>query len=95
MVSAHMACSGDWLRGAGICTNSSLCRSPVTDDVLPSPRSDDFELQCRIQNKPYDIFGTWFNNEYVISGELHWLSHTNAVSESKLWLNKVMLLFPR
>ena len=50
--------------------------------------SDGFELQCRIENKPYDIFGTWFNNEYVVSGELRWLSQ-DRVSESKLWLNKV------
>ena len=51
--------------------------------------TEEFELQCRIQNKPYDIFGTWFNKEYVISGELRWLSKISAVSESKLWLNKV------
>ena len=50
--------------------------------------AEEFELQCRIQNKPYDIFGTWFNSEYVISGELRWLGRSH-VSESKLWLNKV------
>lgn len=46
----------------------------------------DFALQCRIINKPYDIFGVWFSEQYLLSGDLHWLGH--LVSTSVLWLNK-------
>ena len=45
-----------------------------------------FELQCRVVNKPYDIFGTWYSERYLLSGGLHWLAH--LVSTSVLWLNK-------
>lgn len=37
-------------------------------------------------NKPYDIFGTWYSDQYLLSGDLHWLAH--LVSSSHLWLNK-------
>ncbi|XP_023012344.1 F-box and WD repeat domain containing 5 [Leptinotarsa decemlineata] len=47
---------------------------------------DRFELQCRIVNKPYDIFGTWYSDQYLFSGNLSWLAH--LVSSSHLWLNK-------
>ncbi|CAB3366006.1 Hypothetical predicted protein [Cloeon dipterum] len=46
----------------------------------------EFELQCRMANKPYDIFGTWYNDRYLLSGDLYWLAH--LVSTSILWLNK-------
>ncbi|EFN82981.1 F-box/WD repeat-containing protein 5 [Harpegnathos saltator] len=45
-----------------------------------------FDLQCRVVNKPYDIFGTWYSERYLLSGNLHWLAH--LVSTSVLWLNK-------
>ncbi|XP_046398451.1 F-box/WD repeat-containing protein 5 [Ischnura elegans] len=47
---------------------------------------DEFCLQCRVVNKPYDIFGTWYSDEHLLSGNLHWLAH--LVSASVLWLNK-------
>ncbi|RWS11666.1 F-box/WD repeat-containing protein 5-like protein [Dinothrombium tinctorium] len=47
---------------------------------------NDFQLQCRVLNKPYDIFGAWYTNEYLLSGRLHFLGH--LVSCSDLWLNK-------
>ncbi|XP_004531683.1 F-box/WD repeat-containing protein 5 isoform X2 [Ceratitis capitata] len=43
-------------------------------------------LRCRVVNRPYDIFGTWFSDQYLISGDLHWLAH--LLSYSELWLNK-------
>lgn len=46
----------------------------------------DFELQSRSLNKPYDIFGTWYNNHHLLSGDLHWLAH--LVSTSVLCINK-------
>lgn len=45
-----------------------------------------FELQCRVVNKPYDIFGTWYSDQYLLSGDLHWLAH--LVSTSYLRLNR-------
>lgn len=45
-----------------------------------------FDLQCRVVNKPYDIFGTWYSERYLLSGNLHWLAH--LVSTSVVWLNK-------
>lgn len=43
-------------------------------------------MRCRVINRPYDIFGTWFSDQYLISGDLHWLAQ--MVSTSVLWLNK-------
>jgi F-box and WD-40 domain protein 5 len=43
-------------------------------------------LKCRVVNRPYDIFGTWFSDQHLLSGDLHWLAH--LVSTSVLWLNK-------
>lgn len=45
-----------------------------------------FDLQCRVVNKPYDIFGTWYSDQHLLSGDLQWLAH--LVSTSVLWLNK-------
>uniref|UniRef100_A0A0K8ULT4 F-box/WD repeat-containing protein 5 n=1 Tax=Bactrocera latifrons TaxID=174628 RepID=A0A0K8ULT4_BACLA len=47
---------------------------------------DGSRLRCRVVNRPYDIFGTWFSDQYLISGDLHWLAH--LLSYSELWLNK-------
>uniref|UniRef100_A0A1B6DP33 F-box domain-containing protein n=2 Tax=Clastoptera arizonana TaxID=38151 RepID=A0A1B6DP33_9HEMI len=47
---------------------------------------DGFELQCRVVNKPYDIFGTWYSDRHLLSGDLYWLAH--LVSTTGLWLNK-------
>lgn len=43
-------------------------------------------MQCRVVNKPYDIFGTWYSDQYLLSGDLHWLAH--LVSTSYLRLNR-------
>ncbi|XP_052894152.1 F-box/WD repeat-containing protein 5 isoform X2 [Anopheles moucheti] len=45
-----------------------------------------FNLKCRVTNRPYDIFGTWFSDQHLLSGDLSWLAH--LVSSSILWLNK-------
>ncbi|XP_071489302.1 F-box/WD repeat-containing protein 5-like [Diadema antillarum] len=47
---------------------------------------EEFALQARVQNKPYDIFGCWLNNSYLLSGNLHYLGQLSSCSA--LWLNK-------
>ncbi|KAM7353826.1 F-box and WD repeat domain containing 5 isoform 1-T2 [Cochliomyia hominivorax] len=54
--------------------------------VFTVGEKDGSHLRCRVLNRPYDIFGTWFSDQYLISGDLHWLAH--LVSTSVLWLNK-------
>ena len=51
--------------------------------------SGKFELQCRVSNKPYDIFGTWFNDNYLLSGNIYWRG--NLASLSVISLNKVCM----
>lgn len=48
--------------------------------------TEDFALQARVLNKPYDIFGCWLNNSHLLSGNLHYLGHLSSCSA--LWLNK-------
>lgn len=48
--------------------------------------TDGFYLRCRVQNKPYDIFGCWFSDQHLLSGDLRWLAH--LVSKSTIVLNK-------
>lgn len=54
--------------------------------VFTVDNKDGSYLRCRVVNRPYDIFGTWFSDQYLISGGLRWLAH--LVSTSVLWLNK-------
>lgn len=48
---------------------------------------DAFEIQCRVQNKPYDVFGCWFDDAHLLSGNLFWVE--NLDSTSHIFLNKV------
>ncbi|CAL7939351.1 unnamed protein product [Xylocopa violacea] len=58
----------------------------ISGEIAVFKLAPGFELQCRVVNKPYDIFGTWFSEHYLLSGNLCWLAH--LVSTSLLWLNK-------
>lgn len=48
--------------------------------------TDEFQLRCRVQNRPYDIFGCFYNENFVLSGDLRWLAH--LVSKSTIVLNR-------
>ena len=50
--------------------------------------SGEFTMQCRVMNKPYDVFGTWYNDCYLLSGNLYWTGHLNSCSA--ISLNKVI-----
>lgn len=43
-------------------------------------------LTCRILNKPYDTLGTFYSNEYILSGMVEQL--TNVICSSNVWLHK-------
>nr|XP_033333304.1 F-box/WD repeat-containing protein 5 isoform X2 [Megalopta genalis] len=51
-----------------------------------------FDLQCRVDNDPYDVYGTWYSEHYLLSGSLHrhhGLAHGNPLpTTSLLWLSK-------
>lgn len=47
---------------------------------------NEFKLRCRVQNRPYDIFGCWYSDQHLLSGDLRWLAH--LVSKSTIVLNK-------
>ncbi|KAH9502770.1 hypothetical protein Btru_069747 [Bulinus truncatus] len=43
-------------------------------------------MQCRVTNKPYDVFGAWYDNDHLLSGTLYWTGDFNSVSA--VWLSK-------
>ena len=45
---------------------------------------DEFNLQCRIVNKPYDVFGTWYSENYLLSGNIFCLGYLITCSILKL-----------
>ncbi|XP_046635564.1 F-box/WD repeat-containing protein 5-like isoform X1 [Daphnia pulicaria] len=57
-----------------------------TGEIAVFNLEENFVIQCRMSNKPYDFFGTWYNDNYLLSGDLRWLAH--LVSTSIVWLNR-------
>lgn len=54
---------------------------------FPFPtKGDTSQIRCRVVNRPFDIFGTWFSDRHLLSGDLQWLGH--LVSTSVVWLNR-------
>ncbi|KAL8559773.1 hypothetical protein ACOMHN_030109 [Nucella lapillus] len=47
---------------------------------------NEFQVQCRVTNKPYDVFGCWYDNQHLFSGSLYWTGQLQSISA--LWLNK-------
>ncbi|GAB6021956.1 hypothetical protein CHUAL_006117 [Chamberlinius hualienensis] len=65
---------------SGVLTSSTL-----SGEIAVFSLKDEMILQSRVQNRPYDIFGTWYNDSYLISGNV---KHFNRdISSSILWLN--------
>lgn len=54
---------------------------------------EEFEICARITNKPSDVVGCWYNDNYLISADFKWLSNSHRVSTSLLWLNKITPLW--
>lgn len=60
--------------------------SSTSGEIAVFSLQDGFHLQCRVGNKPYDIFGTWYSDRHLLSGDLFWLAP--MVSTTGLWINK-------
>lgn len=43
-------------------------------------------LICRILNKPYDMFGTFYSEEYIFSGQVKQIG--NSICSSSIWIYK-------
>lgn len=43
-------------------------------------------LICRILNKPYDVFGTFYSEEYIFSGKVQQIAH--LICSSSIWIHK-------
>lgn len=56
--------------------------SSTSGEIAVFSLDGDLRLKCRIVNRPYDIFGTWFTDRYLLSGDLHWLQHLISTSVS-------------
>ncbi|KAF2367827.1 WD40 repeat [Trinorchestia longiramus] len=41
---------------------------------------DDFRLLSRTKNRPYDLFGAWITDDYLVTGELKWLQNMRSTS---------------
>lgn len=63
-----------------------FCSLSTSGEIAVFSLEGEFVMQCRVMNKPYDVFGTWYNDFYLLSGNLHWTGHLNSCSA--IWLNK-------
>uniref|UniRef100_A0A914WGW1 F-box domain-containing protein n=1 Tax=Plectus sambesii TaxID=2011161 RepID=A0A914WGW1_9BILA len=47
-------------------------------------------FRCRVMNRPYDVFGCWFDNMHILNGEHFTMGNTPVfgASASQLWLCK-------
>lgn len=54
------------------------------DIAVFSISTNDFKFLCKVENKPYDIFGTWYNEHYLLSGSLKWFGNLTSCSKLKL-----------
>lgn len=43
-------------------------------------------LICRILNKPYDVFGTFYSEEYIFSGQVKQIA--NLICSCSIWIHK-------
>lgn len=50
-------------------------------------KNNKLKICAKLTNKPYDAFGCWYGNKYIITSEFKWLAH--MVSTSMLLMNKV------
>ncbi|CAL1545407.1 unnamed protein product [Lymnaea stagnalis] len=61
-------------------------RLSTSGEIAVFNLQDGFKMQCRVTNKPYDVFGAWYDNDHLLSGTLYWTGDFNSVSA--VWLSK-------
>ena len=59
----------------------------INGEIMVFTLKGRLKICARISNKPWDAFGCWYGNKYVISSEFKWLAH--MVSTTMLLINKV------
>lgn len=67
-------------------TGKRIIHSIPHSNAFVAFAGDKSEIRCRVVNRPFDIFGTWFCDRRLLSGDLNWLAH--LVSTTVLWLNR-------
>lgn len=87
---SHQTTSGE-IAVFSVVGTRSQCTSrkhgiPTDSSSLSHREGDTSQIRCRIVNRPFDIFGTWFSDRHLLSGDLQWLGH--LVSTSVVWLNR-------
>ncbi|GFN77599.1 F-box/WD repeat-containing protein 5 [Plakobranchus ocellatus] len=63
-----------------------LGRLTTSGEIAIFNLQDDFQMQSRVPNKPYDVFGAWFDDDHLLSGTL--FSGEGMRSVSSIWLSK-------
>ncbi|XP_023323512.1 F-box/WD repeat-containing protein 5 isoform X2 [Eurytemora carolleeae] len=67
---------------------ANIARVRLGEIIIISMLEPDLgQIKSRINIRPFDSLGCWYNNNYVISSEHDWL--TRGISVNKLWINKV------
>uniref|UniRef100_A0A2C9JT43 F-box domain-containing protein n=1 Tax=Biomphalaria glabrata TaxID=6526 RepID=A0A2C9JT43_BIOGL len=61
-------------------------RLSTSGEIAVFNLQDGYKMQCRVTNKPYDVFGAWYDNDHLLSGTLYWTGDFNSVSA--VWLSK-------
>ncbi|XP_018017695.1 F-box/WD repeat-containing protein 5 [Hyalella azteca] len=52
----------------------------TSGEVVIFDLEDDFRLLSRTKNRPYDLYGAWITDEYLVTGELKWLQNMHSTS---------------
>ncbi|XP_055384325.1 F-box/WD repeat-containing protein 5-like [Condylostylus longicornis] len=68
---------------SGILFNSDSTQGEI---AVFSIKENWSSLLCRVSNRPYDVFGTWFNDYQLLSGDFNWPNY--LINKSFVWLNR-------
>lgn len=56
----------------------------ITDFL--AAESDILKMKCRVDNTPYSLFGTWYNESFLLSGNRFWLGGFDT--SSLIYMNR-------
>ncbi|KAK7094697.1 hypothetical protein V1264_006210 [Littorina saxatilis] len=58
----------------------------TTGEIAVFDLTQDFRFMSRVLNKPYDVFGAWYDDSHLLLGTLRWIGHLESISS--VWLAK-------